>query len=58
MAETKEVCVAYAQSPRGLTYVVAHYYPPGNVMGFFKDEVPELYVKFFKTKIIYHINFF
>ena len=37
--ETKEVGFAYAQSKNGTFYAVGHYYPPGNFLGEFSNNV-------------------
>ena len=37
--ETKEVGFAYAQSKNGTFYAVGHYYPPGNFLGEFINNV-------------------
>lgn len=38
--ESKEVGVGVAKSKQGHVYVVANYYPPGNVVGRFSKKVP------------------
>lgn len=40
--DTKEVGVGVAKSKDGHIYVVANYYPPGNVIGSFATKVPPL----------------
>ena len=37
--DTKEVGFAYAQSKNGIYYAVGHYYPPGNFIGEFSNNV-------------------
>ena len=37
--ETKEVGFGKSKNPKGKTFVVANYYPAGNVLGFFKYNV-------------------